>query len=228
MKLSKCLCSAAFLSLIGVGSLAQANNIQEYFSMNTTGLAGTAGAVDLSFNPGLLSSTQSATVAVTQFAGAMLDPRNAASNMGDVFGALPNTLRFDNGKQLNDAFTPVIFGSSFNFVLTLSGPALTTPDPSTTYGSVFTVGLFSTYGTTPLITSNGVIATLNLNPGTATTGESIFAAGASFSPVPGALAPEPSTVMLLAGAILGGGTFCSLYRAKRRITAAFQARIQIS
>lgn len=228
MNLSTYLSCAVFLCATFDVSLAQANNIQEYFSLTTTGLAETPGAIDLSFNPGLLSSTQSATATVTQFSGAMPDTANAASNMGDALGALPNTLHIDNGKQLNDVFTPVVFGSSFSFVLTLSGAAVTNPDPSASYGSVFTVGLFSTSGTKPLITSDGVIATVNLKPGTATTGENIFATGAAFSPVSGTSAPEPSTAALSVTTMLGGGTLCFLYRAKRRIKVVLETRNQVS
>ena len=167
--------------------------------MDTSGLAGSAGAIDLSFNPGLLSGTQSATATVTQFAGATIDSAHGASNTGDASGALPGSLQFDNGTQLNEIFTPVIFGSSFDFVLTLGGPAVNNPEPNATYGSTFVLGLFSTDGNTPLVTKDGIIATLDLAPGSTATTPQTFTPDASIGPI--TPVPEPSAVGFVAFAL---------------------------
>ena len=163
--------------------------------MDTSSLSGQSGAIDLQFNPGLASGTQAATAIVTQFTGATIDSKNAPSNTGDATGSLPGTLVFNNSKQLNDIFTPVMFGSSFSFIMTLSGPAVDSPNPTSTYGSTFVLGLFSTDGTKPLVTSDGLIATLGLLAGTSSTAVRTFSADASVSPVTSAV-PEPSTAFL--------------------------------
>jgi hypothetical protein len=198
MDRSSVLCCVTLFALLGgVAPVTRAETIQDVFVVNTSSLAGTAGAVDVSFDPGRPSATQLATATLTQFTGAAIDSAHSASDSGSVSGALPGPLQFTNSKQLNDVFTPVIFGSAFDFLLTLSGPAVNSPDPNVTYGSVFVLALFSSNGTAPLMTKDGIIATLQLAPGRTTTTPEVFTTNASITAV-----PEPSTAALLTGALL--------------------------
>ncbi|MBV8073530.1 MAG: NF038129 family PEP-CTERM protein [Acidobacteriaceae bacterium] len=201
--------SAALLCFLTFGAKAAA--IAESVSVNTSSLAGTAGAIDLSFNPGLISGTQAANATVTGFAGAILDSANPPSNTGNASGMLPGVLRFDNRTQLNEVFTPVIFGSSFNFILSFSGPAVDNPDPASTYDSVFSLGLFSTDGNTPLITPDGIIATVDLLHGQAAVLPTTFSSIVSIQPV-STTTPEPSTAAYLVAALLTLGVAGAIRR----------------
>ena len=199
MRLSTLTCSAAVLCLLTLS--AEGASITERFSVNSSPLNGTAGAIDLSFNPGVISGTQAANATVTQFTGAAIDLAHPPTNTGNATGALPGTLRFDNRTQLNDIFTPVIFGSSFSFVLSLSGPAVDNPDPTSTYDSVFALGLFSTDGSHPLITADGIIATVDLLHGQAAVVPTTFWSNVSITPI-GTVTPEPATSGYFVAALL--------------------------
>ncbi len=200
---------AALFAFTFVASSARGAVIQESFVVDTSSLAGVAGGIDMAFNPGVILQTQPATATVTTFGGASLDPANPASTVGNVTGVLPGTLQFGNSKAYNDVFTPVTFGSSFHFLLALDGPAVNTPDPAAIYGSVFTLGLFSTDGNTPRITADGIIATVDLVAGRATAVPHTFPATGSIVSVTSPV-PEPATFALIPLALLLAA-FCKLF-----------------
>jgi hypothetical protein len=110
--------------------------------------------------------TQTASLQVLSFAS---DGTLACSPTltGDVAGALPPTLTFDNGTAFNDYFEGFTFGSTLSFQVCLFGPALSSPDGTSTSGSTFAFSMFSdAAGTIPTLTTdkiNGFAFTVDVN-----------------------------------------------------------------
>lgn len=164
----------ATLCALGIGllsSTAFADSVEYNVTVNTSLVAGTAGALDFNFNPGPLV-TQGADLQILNFSSDGL-LQNCASNVqgfcntGDVSGTLPGTLTFDNGTAFNDYFDGFTFGNTLSFDVTLYGPALTTPNGTATSGSTFAFSMFSdAAGTVPTLTSDlvdGFAATIDVN-----------------------------------------------------------------
>jgi hypothetical protein len=164
--------------------------------------------LDFNFNPGSLV-TQGASLQILSFSG---DGSLAGSPTltGDVSGALPATLTFDNGTGFNDYFQGFTFGSTVSFDVSLYGPALSSPDGTSTSGSTFAFSMFSdAAGAIPALTSdttNGSAFTVDVNlDGTTTaTNSSVETTISRVSAV-----PEPSSLMLLGAglAAIALGTF---------------------
>lgn len=181
--------------------------IQYQVTVDTSAISGTAGNIDLQFNRGDASS-QNAFVTISSFSSTGGSLTGAASTSGDVTGVLPGTLTIDNSPGFNDYFQPFTFGSSFQFLLTLDGPAIESPDHAALIGSSFGLGLFDSTGSTPLLTTdpNGFAGTVDIDRDgvvTTTVFPPTLAGGTpvvTFStPV---TVPEPSTITLLSGSLL--------------------------
>jgi hypothetical protein len=158
--------------------------------VNTSSIAGTVGSLDFNFNPGPLI-TQAASLEILNFAGNGTLV-GAPSVLGNVSGMLPAVVTFDNGTPFNDYFQGFKFGTTLSFDVSLFGPALSSPDGTSTSGSTFAFSMFSdAAGTTPVLTTdqaNGFAYIVNANlDGTTTV--------TNFIPV---TVPEPSGVLLLA------------------------------
>ena len=120
---------------------------------------------------------------------------------GDVAGALPGTVNFDNGTAFNDYFEGFTYGSTLSFQVNLFGPALSSPDGTSTSGSTFAFSMFSdAAGTMPTLTTNtteGFAATIDVNlDGTTTV--AISSAQTTVVPASAPAIPEPSTLSLMA------------------------------
>jgi hypothetical protein len=121
-----------------------------------------------------------------------------------VSGSLPGTVTFDNGTALNDYFQGFMFGTTLSFSVDLEGPAVNSPDGTSTSGSTFAFSMFSdSAGTVPVLTTdtvNGFAGTLELNlDGTASpSNPSPQTVISNVSPV-----PEPSSFALLLAVMLG-------------------------
>lgn len=133
--------------------------------INTSSISGTVGSLDMNFNPGLLA-TQAASLRIVNFGGNGTLAANAAV-IGDVSGALPGALTFDNGTPFNDSFQGFTYGSTILFSFTLFGPALSSPDGVSTSGSTFSFSMFSdAAGTQPVLTTDttdGFALVVNVN-----------------------------------------------------------------
>jgi hypothetical protein len=167
--------------------------------VDTSSINGTAGSLDFNFNPGPLI-TQAASL---QIIGFSTDGSLAGSPLliGDVSGALPGTLTFDNGAAFNDYFGGFTFGSSLSFDVSLYGPALSSPNGTSTSGSTFAFSMFSdASGTTPVLTTdlgNGFAYTVDVNLDGTTTPR-------DFTPV-----PEPSSLLLVcSGLAVAVANYC--------------------
>jgi hypothetical protein len=188
--------------ILYTASLASADPITYGASVNTSGLSGTVGSLEFQFNPGPLFS-QSASLQILNFAS---DGTLAGTPTltGDISGALPTTLTFDNGTGFNDYFEGFTFGSTISFDVRLYGPALSSPDGVSTSGSTFALSMFSdAAGTIPALTNdqtNGFALTkdVNLDGKTTVTNSS---AQTSIAPPTSAAVPEPSSI-LFTGAVL--------------------------
>lgn len=164
-------------------------------SVNTSSIAGASGSLDFQFNPGP-NTTQAASIEILGFSGGAL---GSPTVTGDVTGTLPGAVTIDNGSIFNDYFTGYTFGSALSFDVSLSGPALTSPNGTSSSGSAFAFSMFSDAGgTIPALTNdpNGFAVTIGVNLDGSTT-------AATSSAQTNVSAPEPSTVLLLS---LGVGT----------------------
>jgi PEP-CTERM motif len=192
-------------SFIVFASVASAAPITYEITVNTSSIAGTMGSLDFNFNPGPLV-TQAASLEILDFASDGTLAGTCPCGTGDVIGQLPGTLTFDNGTAYNDYFDDFTFGSTLTFDVTLYGPALTTPNGTSTSGSTFAFSMFSDpAGTVPVLTSDttdGFAATINVNLDGSTTPID-YSAETTITPV-----PEPATLLLMA---LGIG-LCLIFR----------------
>jgi hypothetical protein len=205
-------CRSLFATLLlCVGSVASASTITYDVTVDTSSISGTPGSLDFNFNPGPLV-TQAASLQILSFAsGGTL--AGSPTLTGDVAGALPATVTFDNGTTFNDYFEDFMFGSLLSFQVSLYGPALSSPDGTSTSGSTFAFSMFSdAAGTMPVLTTDttdGFAFTVDVNlDGTTTV--SNFSSQTSVEPAtpsPSGV-PEPSTLALVGTAIALVGTLC--------------------
>ena len=118
-------------------------------SVDASSIAGTSGFLDFTFDPGPLV-TQSAFATISAFSsdGTLGGPMIT----GDVSGTLPPAIMLNNDTPFNDYFTAFTFGDTLSFSLALGGPAVDSPDGTSTSGSTFAFSMFSSDGSTPLLT----------------------------------------------------------------------------
>ena len=190
-----------FLSSLATSS-ALADAITYDVTVDTASISGTAGSLDLNFNPGPLA-TQAASLQILDFTTDGSLAENCPCGTGDVTGQLPATLMFDNGAGFNDYFDGFTYGSTLSFEVSIYGPALTTPDGSSTSGSTFAFSMFSdAAGTIPVLTTDvaeGFAFTANANLDGTTDINNLSLE----TTVQAANAPEPSTIVAIPLLILG-------------------------
>lgn len=203
MKVSNCPQWALVGACLLAGS-AQAG-IQYQVTVNTTSINATSGFLDFQFNPGN-GTSQSATAVLSNFSGGLAGAVNSVS--GDVTGSLPGTVTMINSTAFQELFQAFTFGNSFTFLLDLSGPAIDTPNGTSTAGSTFGLGLYDD-GQNPILTSQGATTgfagqvQINLN-GTTTPTSFLQSTGApsvvTFEQV---VVPEPGAMGLVGLGLAG-------------------------
>lgn len=187
-------------SFFFVGSVAWADIVYDV-TVNTSSISGTAGSLDFNFNPGPLV-TQAASLQILSF-GSDGSLAGSPSLTGDVAGALPATVTFDNGTAFNDYFEGFTYGSTLSFHVSIYGPALNSPDGLSTSGSTFAFSMFSdAAGTIPALTTDtadGFALTVAVNLDGTTTVNNLSSqteVGSATSSV-----PEPTSLPLMVMAI---------------------------
>jgi hypothetical protein len=177
-------------------------------TVNTSSISGTTGSLDFNFNPGPLV-TQAASLQILNFStnGALV---GAPSLLGDVSGTLPGTLTFDNGTAFNDYFQGFTFGSSLSFDAKFYGPAVNSPDGTSTSGTAFAFSMFSDpAGTMPVLTTdtvNGFAYVVEINLDGSTTATNFL---------PGNAVPEPGTASFILAVLLFGIASATLRKHRR-------------
>ena len=180
--------------------IASAAPITYDATVNTSSISGTAGSFDLEFNPGPLV-TQAASLQILNFSsdGTLV---GSPALTGDVSGALPGTVTFDNGTGFNDYFEGFTYGSTLSFQFSLFGPALSSPDGTSTSGSTFAFSMFSdAAGTMPVLTTdtvNGFAFTVDVNLDGSTT---VTNSSPQTDPAIVPVVPEPSSLALIGTAL---------------------------
>ncbi len=188
--------------LLCVAVSASAAPITYDVTINTSSIAGTAGSLDFNFNPGSLT-TQSASLQILGFSS---DGSLAGSPAltGDVGGALPSTVTFDNGTGYNDYFEGFTYGSTLSFDVSLYGPALSSPNGISTLGSTFAFSMFSdSAGTIPVLTNDmidGFAFTVNVDLNGSTTVTN-YSDQTDVEP-PTSATPEPGGLLLVATGLM--------------------------
>ncbi len=178
---------------------AAAGSIQYAVTVDTSSLNGTSGFLDFQFNPGN-ALTQAATAQMLSFSGGTL--AGSPANGGDVTGTLPGTLTFMNTAALNESYQGFTFGPSFSFFLLMSGPAIDSPNGTSTAGSSFGVGIYDA-GSDPVLTNQGLFSgyagevDINLDGTSTPTAFPNALGGPSVVTLTPLLSPEPGTLLLL-------------------------------
>jgi hypothetical protein len=191
------------VALFCSASIASADPVAYDVAVDTSSISGTVGSLDFEFNPGPLV-TQAASLQILNFTS---NGTLAGSPVltGDVAGTLPATLTFDNGTAFNDYFEGSTYGSTLSFQVSLFGPALSSPDGTSTSGSTFAFSMFSdAAGTMPTLTTNtteGFAFTIDVNlDGTTTVTNFSLQTTVVPATAPPAI-PEPSSLPIIAAAI---------------------------
>lgn len=180
-------------------------------TVNTVLIDTTPGNINLQFNPGI--GSQPATATITGFSSVGGTLSGVPATQGGASGALPGTVTIDNSGGLNDYFHAFTFGQSFQFLLTISGPAIDSPNGTATSGSSFGLALYNAAGDAAFLTTerdgfagiaevnlDGSVTPLNFPP-SVLGGVPVV----TFTPIDADI-PEPSTVVsLLSGALLLAG-----------------------
>jgi hypothetical protein len=216
------MCKGALLFIalpLFFASVASGAPITYNVTVDSSSISGTAGSLDFQFNPGPLV-TQAASLQILNFSS----PGSLAGSpvlAGHVAGALPSTLTLDNGTAFNDYLEGFKYGSTLSFQVGLFGPALSSPDGTSTSGSRFAFSMFSdAAGTIPVLTTdttNGFAFTVDvkLDGTTTVTNSSAQTTVASANTT----IPEPCSLPLMAVSI---GLWLALaFRLQRRQAAHF-------
>jgi hypothetical protein len=202
-------------SFLFAASVASADAIYDV-TVDTSSITTTAGSLDFNFNPGPLV-TQAASLQILNFTSDGALAGDCPCGTGDVSGQLPATLTFDNGTGFNDYFDDFTFGSTLSFQVDLYGPALGSPDGTSTSGSTFAFSMFSDpAGIVPVLTSDttdGFAFTVDVNLD-GTTIVNNFSSQTNVGSGTNTV-PEPGSLVLLGTAIALLGTL-RLWRQRRQ------------
>ena len=121
------------------------------------------GFLDIQLNPGpSADAVESNVLRFTSDGTLYSSALNGTS--GNATGTLPGSLVLQNSTAFNDVFE-VDFGSSITFEVDFSGDAISNPS-STNSGSTFSIGLYDSTASNPLLTDDpsGAVALALIGP----------------------------------------------------------------
>lgn len=184
-------------------------------TVDTSAFAGDSGFLDFQFNG--LGAADAATAVVSSFSGGTLV--GVPTLTGSVTGALPGPVTFENNAALTSYLQEFMFGTAFQFYLTIDGDAINNPSGSgaeTFFSlSLYNSDLTGTLGPAdPLLGSAGYVriaADGTLDPQAAGPDAIV-----TFREVD-TLVPEPSTWFLSSGALLALAASSRMRGASRRV-----------
>lgn len=184
-------------------------------TVNTSAVNGTSGFLDFQFNPGNATS-QPATAQIANFQSTGGALTGVPAVTGNVSGTLPGTVTFVNSTALNEYFQGYNYGTSFTFLLILSGPAIDAPNGTATAGSTFCVGLYDA-AQNPILTNQaavtGCAGAVDINLNGSTTATAFPNANGGPSVVTFALVPSDSYLVSYAANLLIGDSYVNLTNA---------------
>jgi len=161
--------------------------------------------LDLQFNPGQLPGTQLAFATAALPTCCNLDGWNYTGDVtDDAQASPPSNVFFDNQSALNEAIIQfeVDADTILLFSFSISGPAVDTPNGTSSSGTTFSIGPDN-----PGLNPNGILGLVNLNlDGTGTIetfSPDITITALNPPPPPPPPVPEPSTLVLLATGLTG-------------------------
>jgi hypothetical protein len=158
---------------------------------------GTNGIVDMQFSEGD-PSTPEATAVVSAVTGGIVFGA-VEPPIGSVTGSLQTSVIFPTNAGNNDFAQNVTFGSSFGFLLSLDGPAITAPTNGPA-GTRFSLLLYQSDFVTPVLPTD-LVGTVDINPDGSIVTDGI--SGADYSVTFDLVdVPEPATWLLSAGVLL--------------------------
>jgi hypothetical protein len=175
-------------------------------TVDTSGVSGSSGYVDLQFNPADPSNSPSATATVSNFTG-YTGSLGSPTTDGSVSGSLTSTLTLGNSTALNAYLSSITFGATLQFLVSLNGPAFS---QTAVDGSSFAFSLYN--NSNPLQPLNGssdpTAVLLNLVPTGVSPGVTIdVVTGPAFNGGPNAqvtAVPEASTTVMGLLVVAGG------------------------
>ena len=135
------LCIVTAILLLALAAPATAGPISYSVTINTSSISGGSYFIDVQLNPGDQSS-QALTAVVGSFNLGTGSLAGSPSVIGDVTGTLPGSLTLVNSTFFNDYYEGFTAGMGIFFNLTLSGPAIDSPNGTATGGSSFGISLF--------------------------------------------------------------------------------------
>jgi len=207
---------AAALSILGTSLVlpAFADDLNYLVIVDPSGLSGTNGFMDVQFNPGALPGTQLAFAEMGQPNSWLQGIEGTGTTVGSAF-QIPSegTVQFENTTPFNDYFQPLIFGSSpDSFFLDFSGPAVESPDGTSTSGTTFSLSFFDN-NLNPVLTNNpdGFAGIININLDGTGSSETFPNSSGGPSAVtiidlnapPPPTVPEPTALLLVATGLSG-------------------------
>jgi hypothetical protein len=201
MKTIRAILLVAATSLL-LGGIAAADALTFHVTVNTGSINGQSGYLDFSLLPSAFDS-QLATAQVLNFGTDGTVSANAPVLTGDASGMLPGTLTLDNATSYNDYFQDFTFGNSLSFDLLLDGPALESPDGTSTGGSTFTFGMYAGDQVTPLLSTSPNGEALDVNVNLDGTASYITYPAAAGQPSAVQVVPEPASLTLLVSGAFG-------------------------
>jgi PEP-CTERM motif len=179
--------------------------------------SGTSIILDFQFNPGV-GSYDAATATVSDFTSSNLT-LGAASPSGGGSGSLPGGITLDNSTGFNEVFQAASVGpgsASFQFTLTFSGAAISSPSPGATAGTSFGLGVLdSNFNPFVVYGSNDPVLLININAGDPTPVVSTVVTPPI--EVSTASVPEPSSLPLAAIGLSMAGIILVLRRRRAAV-----------